>query len=108
LGSGREGKFGNGEDGIEGQKKEVTILMDIHTLFILIILQIVTLACLAGVVVVLVNLKGAVDRNASAGWEIEDRLKNLNLTLHEITKRGDIKSVFEGLKENKPKGGEPD
>ena len=38
-------------------KKEVTILMDVHTLFILIILQILTLFCLAGVVVVLVNLK---------------------------------------------------
>ena len=81
--------------------------MDVHTLFILILLQILTLFCVVGLVVLLVNLKGAVDRNGSAGREIEDRLKSLSSTLYEITKRGGTKSQFEGLKENKAKGGEP-
>jgi len=82
--------------------------MDVHTILILMLLQVLTLFCVASVVVLLVNLKKAVDRNASAGWEIEDRLKSLSSTLYEITKRGDTKSLFEGLKENKAKGGEPD
>jgi hypothetical protein len=82
--------------------------MDAHTLFILIMLQVLTLFCVAGVIVVLVNLKKAVDRNASAEWKIEDQLKNLGLTLYEITKRGDTKRLFERLKEDKAKGGEPD
>jgi len=81
--------------------------MDIHVLQILITLQMLILAILAGVVVGLVNLKRAVDWNASAGWEIEDRLKNLSSTLYEITKHGDTKNLFEGLKENKAKEGEP-
>jgi hypothetical protein len=78
--------------------------MDVRTLFILIMLQVLTLFCVVGVVVISVNLKRAVDRNASAGWEIEDRLKSLNLTLREITKRGDTKSLFEGVKEDKASG----
>ena len=82
--------------------------MDVHTLFILILLQILTLFCVVGVVVLLVNLRRVVDRNASAGREIEDRFKNLSSTLYEITKRGDTQSLFEGLKENRAKVGEPD
>jgi hypothetical protein len=85
--------------GVRKPKKEVTILMDVHTILILILLQILTLFSVVGVVVILVNLRRAVDRNVSAGWEIEDRLKSLSSTLYEIAKRGDTKSLIEGVKE---------
>jgi hypothetical protein len=65
---------------------------DVHTILMLFILQILNLFCLAGVIIVVINLKRAVDRNASAGWEIEDRLKSISSTLYEITKLGNTKN----------------
>ncbi len=64
---------------------------DVHTTLILFILQFLNLFCLAGVTIVVINLKRVVDRNASAGWEIEDRLRSISSTLYEIKKLGDTK-----------------
>ena len=90
---------------VQQTTKEVAILMDLHTLFILIMLQISILFCLADVVVVLANLKTAVDRNASADLEIKDRLKSLISTLHAITNTGNTKT-YPWLKENRARRGE--
>jgi len=79
----------------------VTILIDY------LIMQILIVDCLAGMVIGAVNLRRAVDRNAPAGREIEDRLKNLIATPHAITDPGDTKT-HPWLKENKVKGGETD
>ena len=82
--------------------------MDVHTILILMLLQVVTLFCVVGVVAIVINLKRAVDRYASAGFNIEERLNSLNSTLYKIMNRDEFRNVLEGLKENKAKGSGPD